>query len=346
MSSKNQKKQGRGLSSLFENVEKVFEINEPEADSSKSELVRNVDISTIKPNDLQPRKTFDKESIAELADSIREFGFINPIVVYQISDTDATIEYRIIAGERRYRAALKLGIQTIPVVLRSVSDLKIINAIALIENVQREDLNPVEEANCIKSLIEEYECNHEFIAKKIGKSRSYVTNILRLLSLPEEVLQDIRESRLSPAHARVIVGNDDPKRHAKYIKDNKLSVREAERYIKNLEHEKSPKHLALPSNANDNGDNKLLQENVSICRGGSYEKFGDTLKYDGKYRYQLLNQSLEGDLTGIEENLKKEIHMNVRIVDRKSAADLIITFNSIEQLDFLIQKLSSGTSFA
>lgn len=345
MSLKNQKKQGRGLSSLFESVEEVLEINERETHLQSNESIINIDISMIKPNPLQPRKTFDDNSIAELASSIQEFGLINPIVVYQVSDLNSEREYRIIAGERRYRAALKLGMKTIPIVLRSITDMKIINTIALIENVQREDLNPVEEAICIKRLIEEYECNHDFIAKKLGKSRSYVTNALRLLSLPEDVLEDVKKSYLSFGHARAIVGSDDPKRHAQHIKDNNLSVRETERYMKSLEHTDSSKNLPLSDSANDNSDNNLSQKNISQNLDNISKVNESFSNNDENHRYQLLNQSLEVDLEGIENNLKKEINMDIRIVDRKKSAELTITFDSIEQLDFLIQKLSSGTSF-
>lgn len=354
MAIKNQKKLGKGLSVLFENVEEVLEINSLPDGSNVSGKVERIDIEMIVPNALQPRKYFSEDRIEELANSIEEFGFISPIILNKSKDSEE--KYTIIAGERRYRAALLLEMKAVPAIVKSITDKKVINAIALIENVQREALTPVEEARCIQELINEYECDHKFIADKIGKSRAYVTNSLRILSLPEEVLCYLEKNELSFAHARAIVNTDEPVAHAKHIVENKLSVRETERYVKNI-NSKSKRTEESHTTANDNivPINKSLQNPNAGRDFSTFNNEKTTFRnihssadayHNQPVRYTLLDQRLEeGNVEGIEQALQEEMGMNVKIVDNKHTAELVIQFENLEQLDFLIHKLSSSTSF-
>ena len=181
---------GRGLSSLI--GETKVEIN-----------INKVSISDLVSNKFQPRKTFDEESLQDLTNSIKERGIIQPIIVRKSSDDRS--KYEIIAGERRWLSAQKAGLHEVPVVITDVDDLKSLE-FAIIENVQRNDLNAVEEARGYQRLIDEFSYDQEKVAKFIGKSRSHITNFLRLLSLPEAVLKLIETQKLTPGHAKILVG--------------------------------------------------------------------------------------------------------------------------------------------
>ena len=192
--------------------------------------------SMIEPNKDQPRKTFDEEKIAELAESIKQYGIIQPIIVSKKDDY-----YQIIAGERRWRAAKKAGIKEVPVVVKDYSDREIAE-ISLIENIQREDLNPIEEALSYKQLIEEYHLTQEELAQRVSKSRTVITNAMRLLKLHKDVQKMLVNGDISAGHARALLALEDPKQQlqiAKEIKEKNLSVRETEDLIKTL-NEKKP----------------------------------------------------------------------------------------------------------
>ncbi len=190
MNSKIKKGLGRGLSSL---------IGETKIEKKTSKL----SLSEIIPNRLQPRKNFDEENLIDLTNSIKERGIIQPIIVRE-SNTDSS-KYEIIAGERRWLAARKAGLHEIPVVVTEADDLKSLE-FAIVENVQRHDLNPLEEAQGYKRLIDEFSYDQEKVSKFIGKSRSYITNSLRLLNLPFEVLKFVEEKKLTSGHAKILVG--------------------------------------------------------------------------------------------------------------------------------------------
>ena len=207
---------GRGLSSL---------IGETKVETKTNKLL----LSEIIPNKYQPRKNFDAANLEDLTNSIKERGVIQPIIVRK-SNTDNS-KYEIIAGERRWLAASKAGLHDIPVVLTEVDDLKSLE-FAIVENVQRHDLNPLEEAQGYKRLIDEFSYDQEKVSKFIGKSRSYITNALRLLSLPNEVLKFIEEKKISAGHAKVLVGLDNAYFIANKIVEKKLSVRQSENFVK------------------------------------------------------------------------------------------------------------------
>ncbi|MGI5066813.1 ParB/RepB/Spo0J family partition protein [Treponema putidum] len=215
---------GRGLDALLE---------EQPANQTKSELknisetsIINIDPKLLQPNPYQPRKTFDEETLNELAESIKEHGIIQPIVAEKNSDNS----FFIIAGERRTRAALRLGLKTVPVIIRSFEEKQKLE-IALIENIQREDLNAIDEALAYQEIMELTNINQEDLAKRVGKSRSAITNSLRLLKLPEEMKEALRIDKISAGHARSllsIVNPADQKILFSRILESELSVREAE----------------------------------------------------------------------------------------------------------------------
>ena len=214
---------GRGLSSL---------IGETKVETKANKLL----LSEIIPNKYQPRKNFDAANLEDLTNSIKERGVIQPIIVRK-SNIDNS-KYEIIAGERRWLAASKAGLHDIPVVLTEADDLKSLE-FAIVENVQRHDLNPLEEAQGYKRLIDEFLYDQEKVSKFIGKSRSYITNALRLLTLPNEVLKLIEEKKISAGHAKVLVGLDNAYFIANKIIEKKLSVRQSENLVKIFRKKKS-----------------------------------------------------------------------------------------------------------
>ena len=207
---------GRGLSSLIGETKVTNKINK-------------LLLSEIIPNKYQPRKNFDENNLEDLSNSIKERGVIQPIIV-RVSNSDNS-KYEIIAGERRWLAARKAGLHDIPVVVTEADDLKSLE-FAIVENVQRHDLNPLEEAQGYKRLINEFSYDQDKVSKFIGKSRSYITNSLRLLNLPSEVLKFIEEKKISPGHAKILVGLDNALFIANKIIEKKLSVRQTENFVK------------------------------------------------------------------------------------------------------------------
>ena len=216
MNSKIKKGLGRGLSSL---------IGETRVENKTDKL----SLSDIIPNKFQPRKNFEKDNLEDLTNSIKERGVIQPIIVRH-SNTESS-KYEIIAGERRWLAARKAGLHEIPVLVTEADDLKSLE-FAIVENVQRHDLNPLEEAQGYKRLIDEFSYDQEKVSKFIGKSRSYITNALRILSLPSTVLNFIEKKKISAGHAKILVGLDNAEFLANKIFEKKLSVRQAENFVK------------------------------------------------------------------------------------------------------------------
>ena len=226
---------GRGLSSL---------IGETKVETPKNQLP----ISDLIPNKYQPRKIFDESNLEDLTNSIKERGIIQPIIVRKSND-DST-KFEIIAGERRWLAAQRAGLSEVPVVITIANDLKSLE-LAIIENVQRYDLNPLEEAEGYKRLIDEFSYDQEKVSKLIGKSRSHIANFLRLLTLPKDVIQLIRSQKLSVGHAKILVGLDNANFIAHKIIEKKLSVRQAESFIKIFKGNKHKKIMFKDVNIRD-----------------------------------------------------------------------------------------------
>ncbi len=232
---------GRGLSNLIptdDTIEDVSTKTPKQTKTSsavKTDLVKKVEqtlnINRIEPNKNQPRKEFNEDALQELADSIKQFGVIEPLVVVKRKGY-----YELIAGERRWRAARLAGLKEVPVVIKDYDDQQIVE-IALIENIQREDLNPIEEAHAYERLIQEFNLTQDEVAERVSKSRTTVTNALRLLKLTEKVQQMLIDDMLSTGHVRALITITDPQLQyetAMYIFDKKLSVRETESYVKKL----------------------------------------------------------------------------------------------------------------
>ena len=220
---KNKKGLGRGLSSLI-------------GDSGVKITNNKISISSIIPNKYQPRKNFDKNSLEELTASIRERGIIQPIIVR--ASEDSNDKYELIAGERRWQAAQNAGLHEVPAVILNVDNLKSLE-FAIVENVQRKDLNPIEEAEGYQRLINEFNYDQDKVAKFIGKSRAHISNCIRLLSLPAKVIEHIINDKISPGHAKILVGLDNSELLAEKIIKKKLSVRQAEALARLVKSNKS-----------------------------------------------------------------------------------------------------------
>ena len=243
---KKKKGLGRGLSSLI-------------GDTSINIQKNKISISSIVRNKYQPRKSFDKEKLEELTNSIRERGIIQPIIVRKSLNNFEKFE--IVAGERRWQAAQNAGLHEVPIVEIEADNLKSLE-FAIVENVQRIDLNPIEEAEGYKKLIDEFDYDQEKVSKFIGKSRAHVTNCLRLLSLPKQVIALIEENQISQGHAKVLVGLDNAHFLALKILEKKLSVRQSENLVRLLRSKKGKKHAI--NNANLSSLESSLEDTIGI----------------------------------------------------------------------------------
>lgn len=286
------KRLGRGLAALIGEIDKP---SSPVQQTAPAD--RKVPIEFISPNPRNPRRRFAEADLADLAASIREHGIVQPIVVRPATGG----RYEIIAGERRWRAAQLAGVTEVPVIVREVDD-RVALEIAIIENVQRSDLNPVEEASGYQSLIDEHNYTQSDLAQVIGKSRSHVANTLRLLKLPPDVRQMLTDGALSAGHARTLVTVDQPLALAQRIVDEGLSVRQAE---------------ALAQTP----DAKATSGRERHAKDGPREKDPDTI--------------------ALEKLLSDAIGLAVTISHKSGGGDLRISYSSLEQLDELCRKLQS-----
>lgn len=278
---------GRGLGALLDANSVIETTTETEKD------VKKIKITQIEPNKTQPRRTFDEEKIEELADSIREYGIIQPIVV----KLNKNGFYTIIAGERRWRASRKAGLKEIPAVIKEVSE-QTEKEIALIENIQRENLNSIEEAQGIKELIDVYGMTQEDVAKKIGRSRPAVANILRLLNLPEEIQTLVKEEKISQGHARALISLENKvlaQEIAKRVIAEDMSVRQLENYISNLTKVKKVK--------------KPTKEEIEIQR----------------------------NIKALEESLSSELGTKIKIINKKNKGKIEIPYSSSEDFERIIK---------
>lgn len=294
---------GKGLDSMIPNKKESIErksgketiktLDVKKENVSRETLVR---LSDIEPKQEQPRKRFNEDSIVELADSIRQVGVIQPLILQKVED-----HYEIIAGERRYRAARLAGLKEVPSVIRDLSEQQVLE-IALIENIQREDLNPIEEAQAYKRLLTEFNLKQDEVAERVAKSRTAVTNSMRLLKLCDNVQQMIIDGMISTGHARALISIEDPEQQytvAQQIFDEKLSVRDVEKLVKNL--------------------NQPPKVKKAITT----------------------DKSLEAVYQNIEENLKQKLSTKVSITPKGNGTGKIeIEFYSHEDLEKLMDLLS------
>ncbi len=253
---------GKGLDALFSNSEIDLQANRTDhAKQIENKGISFIDVNDIKPNEKQPRKNFDEEKLEELATSIKEHGLIQPVILRHSEHG-----YEIVAGERRWRACRKAGIKEVPSIIKELTDEQNM-LIAIIENMQREDLNPIEEAEGLNQMIISFGLTQEEISKSIGKSRPYITNSLRLLKLPEEIRNFLSEGKLSTGHARAVAGISDPKKQleiAEYAIEKELSVREIEKLIKELGTDKKKNSQ---KRAEKTPDVKRLEEDLKQIMG-------------------------------------------------------------------------------
>ena len=300
---------GRGLESLIQDV-----------DATVTGAISTIKVEYVRRNRFQPRKTFDADKLKELSDSIKENGLIQPIVVAKHTDTD----FELIAGERRLEACKLAGIMTIPVYIKEVSDKERL-VLAIIENVQREDLSPIEEAKAYQRLIEEFGFSHQDIAKTMNKDRATVTNILRLLKLSEKIQDLIEKKIITSGHARAILSlNEDLQdRFTNEIIEKQYSVRQAEEEARHFD-----ESVELISNQ-QGAEPISIEYQDEIGTGTALGKNHKKKKiYEKKY------------LKDMEENIGNSFGMNVKIKERKNATgDIIIHFENKEMLEKLANYL-------
>lgn len=242
---------GKGLDSLIPDNKSMKSVTSEKTVESKEDAaaksgVQVMKINEVEPNRDQPRKNFDEDALLELSDSIKQFGVLQPLLVRKRKDY-----YEIIAGERRWRAAKLAGVKEVPVIEKEYTDQEILE-IGLIENIQRENLNPIEEAIAYKRLLEEFNLKQDEVAERVSKSRTAVTNSMRLLKLSDKVQQMIIDDMISTGHARALLAIDDPELQytlANKIFDEKLSVRETEKLVKEIKNPKKPKEKKSVANS-------------------------------------------------------------------------------------------------
>ncbi len=277
---KSKKGLGRGLSSLI-------------GDSDIKNSSNKISISSIVPNKNQPRKIFEKEALEELKNSIKERGIIQPLIVRKADDHDN--KYELIAGERRWQAAQSAGLNEVPVVIIAADNLKSLE-LAIIENIQRKDLNAIEEAESYKNLIENFGYDQEQVSQFIGKSRSHISNSLRLLSLPEKIIDLIRQEKISQGHAKILIGLDNALLLVEKIIKKKLSVRQTESLVRILK--------KGPNKKNNNKDsNVIATENDLTNKIGMRVKLNNRKNNSGTliFEYKGFDQ-LDRLINVIKEN--------------------------------------------
>ena len=279
MNSQIKKGLGRGLSSLI-------------GESKLEAKTNKISLSDIVPNKFQPRKIFKEENLQDLTNSIRERGVIQPIIVRK-ADSDVA-KYEIIAGERRWLAARKAGLHDIPVVITEADDLKSLE-FAIVENVQRHDLNPLEEAQGYKRLIDEFSYDQDKVSKFIGKSRSYITNSLRLLNLPSDVLNLLEKNKISPGHAKILVGLENASFIANKIIENKLSVRQSENFVKLL---KKSKKKEISKDPNIRSLEETISSKIGLnvaIKNNKRNKGTITISFNGSDQLNRLIDSIKNN---------------------------------------------------
>lgn len=287
-------KRANGLGRLMDDL---LDDNLPEERKKGATQLR---ISAIEPRSNQPRKSFDREALEVLADSIAVYGILQPIIVRENADLPGT--YAIIAGERRWRAAKMAGLTEIPAVIFDGDDLKAAQ-VAMIENIQREDLNPVEEAFGYRDLIDRFGLTQDMVAKQVGKSRPAVANALRLLDLPEELLDMLRDGTISPGHARALLGLSDPELMAVYaekVTQNGLSVRDTENLVRRANEralsaqQENETEVVTPTSVMRKAQIRLLEKKSMSALGRKVK-----ISTSGKKRAVELYYSDDDDLTAL-----------------------------------------------
>ncbi len=314
---------GKGLSAL------MSESYSPTAETPRERIapqrgengtVMTLSLSDIQPGKFQPRDHFDQGALLELAESIRRNGVVQPILVREVSAG----KYEIIAGERRWRAANMAGQQKIPVIVRDFNDKKVME-IALVENVQREDLNPLEEAAGYQRLMSEYNYTQEELAVTVHKSRSHIANLLRLLELPEDIRQLLLEGKITMGHARALSGVPNASMLAEEIVQKGLSVRQTEKMARFGKKGSDEQDTRKPRKTADAHDNRYTSSSQPAPQSVAFE-----------------NTHRDPDIMALEETLSENLGLKVSINDRGQSGEIMIAYNSLEQLDEILRRLGGS----
>jgi len=289
---------GRGLSALLGDVAREEPVTPTAEVTPSSKAVQSIEVALIQPHPEQPRRHFDEGALQELAESIAKRGVIQPIIVRPQGGG-----FQIVAGERRWRAAQRAQLHRIPAIVRDFDEAETLE-IALIENIQREDLNPIEEAEAYRKLIGEFHHSQEALARLVGKSRSHVANLMRLLDLPAPVQRAVVEQRLSMGHARALIGAPDCEQLAQTVEQKGLSVRDTEQMVRRAK----------------TGADAPAQRRAGSSHGGR-----------------------DPDIVALEQHLADILGLKVEIIhsdDKAGAGQLALRYSTLDQLDMLCQRLS------
>jgi ParB family chromosome partitioning protein len=297
------KKLGRGLSALFGESKMQKDLPTPGSGNNEANSVQLISINKIIAGIYQPRIHFNQSELEELADSIKENGLIQPIILRKADEDD---QYEIIAGERRFRACKIAGLSEIPAMVKKINNHEALE-LAIVENIQRSDLSLIEEANGYKQLIEEFSYTQEQIAKKVGKSRSHITNLLRLLTLPQNIHDLLNENLISMGHARAIINSENPEKLAKKIIENSLTVRDAEDLVR---------------------DEKMENRNIPVL-----------VRTESKVKF-VNNEYLSGLEGKICEILGMESKISYNSL--KNTGKITIKFDEFEKIQYFIDKLQTN----
>ncbi len=300
----NNNKLGRGLDSLLGEKKLTFTNSLINADLDFNK-VQEISITSLKPNKFQPRKVFNEDELRELSTSIKEYGILQPIIVRKTIEIST---FEIIAGERRFRAAQMVGLQTVPVIVKDFNDEDTLS-LAIIENVQRSDLSVIEEAEAYNSLINDFHYTQQDISDFVGKSRSHIANLIRLLDLPDKVKEMLYNKEISMGHARALINCDKAVEIAKIVVDNQLSVRDTEKMVKEYNESKD-----------DNNNNTTLKQNIKKAQFSMISR-----EYFKKIEDSLSNKI----------NLKTKINFN----PTKKAGKIVINYKSIDDLESFLNKI-------
>ncbi|NBO18924.1 MAG: ParB/RepB/Spo0J family partition protein [Proteobacteria bacterium] len=267
-------------------------------------------VSKLHPGKYQPRTQFSDEAISELAESIRKNGIMQPIIVRVSGRTEG--KYEIVAGERRWRAAQKAALEQVPVIIRDIPDKQALE-LALVENIQRQDLSPIEEAMGYQRLIEEFEYTQEELSGVIGKSRSHIANLLRLLSLPEEIRDMMERSELTMGHARALIGVPGAADMAKEVVKRGLNVRQVEQLVRERQ----------------GVEKRSVSRNTTKAPGTAYVP-------------PAIGGKKDPDIVALEESLSENLGLRVSIEDRGQSGEIVIAYDSLSQLDSILRRLGDS----
>ena len=362
MAKMNEKKLGRGLAALLDmdddlgfSVDSVFSSKEQNDASSKgvinfnSNELKEIDISDITPNSDQPRKHFNDEKLLELSKSIKSSGLLQPIVVTK--DRQNSKKYLIVTGERRYRACKIAGLSKINAIVLNLDECEILKN-AVIENVQREDLNPLEEANAYKKIIDTFGYTHEQLAQEIGKSRAHITNLLRILKLPDDVLNALKNDKITLGHAKVLLGVDNPSGYLSTVINKQMSVRQLEKMIANngsYEEDEFYKNKKGDSVAdatiidiikrfNEPVDDYIEDDVFDNGEDGEKKQTKDNSKSKSLEHNNKEWQNVEDNIKVIEKQLSDSCGFDVRLkLQRNGSGKFEISFENPEDLQKIIK---------